>query len=54
MAQATPLKTVCYVGPIRFVTWADTTLGALQFLGNLFEYFLLRKNQGKEGKGTLI
>ncbi|KAI1181053.1 tryptophan synthase beta subunit-like PLP-dependent enzyme [Nemania sp. FL0916] len=23
---------------------------ALQFLGNLFEYFLVRKNQGKEGK----
>lgn len=28
--------------------------GALQFLGNLFEYFLVRKNQGKEGKGGLI
>ena len=26
-------------------------LGALQFLGNLFEYFLTRKNEGKEGKG---
>lgn len=24
--------------------------GALQFLGNLFEYFLVRKNQGKQGK----
>ncbi|WEW56230.1 threonine synthase [Emydomyces testavorans] len=24
---------------------------ALQFLGNLFEYFLVRKNRGKEGKG---
>lgn len=23
---------------------------ALQFLGNLFEYFLVRKNRGKEGK----
>lgn len=23
---------------------------ALQFLGNLFEYFLVRKNQGKTGK----
>ncbi|TPX14069.1 uncharacterized protein E0L32_000463 [Thyridium curvatum] len=26
---------------------------ALQFLGNLFEYFLVRKNEGKEGKGQL-
>lgn len=26
-------------------------VGALQFLGNLFEYFLVRKNEGKEGKG---
>ncbi|KAM0262118.1 hypothetical protein ACHAQJ_001859 [Trichoderma viride] len=25
---------------------------ALQFLGNLFEYFLVRKNHGKEGKGA--
>ena len=24
---------------------------ALQFLGNLFEYFLVRKNQGKTGRG---
>ncbi|KAJ2977824.1 hypothetical protein NUW58_g7688 [Xylaria curta] len=24
---------------------------ALQFLGNLFEYFLVRRNRGKEGKG---
>lgn len=24
---------------------------ALQFLGNLFEYFLVRKNEGKTGKG---
>jgi threonine synthase len=23
---------------------------ALQFLGNLFEYFLVRKNKGKDGK----
>lgn len=23
---------------------------ALQFLGNMFEYFLVRKNKGKEGK----
>lgn len=30
---------------------ADELLGALQFLGNLFEYFLVRRNQGKEGKG---
>jgi hypothetical protein len=28
------------------------TSGALQFLGNLFEYFLVRKNQGKQGKGA--
>lgn len=27
---------------------------ALQFLGNLFEYFLVRKNQGKVGKGVFI
>lgn len=27
---------------------------ALQFLGNLFEYFLTRKNEGKEGKGSSI
>lgn len=26
---------------------------ALQFLGNLFEYFLVRKNEGKAGKGML-
>lgn len=25
---------------------------ALQFVGNLFEYFLVRKNEGKTGKGT--
>lgn len=25
---------------------------ALQFLGNLFEYFLVRKNKGKVGKGV--
>lgn len=24
---------------------------ALQFVGNLFEYFLVRKNEGKTGKG---
>lgn len=24
---------------------------ALQFLGNLFEFFLVRKNEGKTGKG---
>ncbi|KAJ8123690.1 hypothetical protein O1611_g9535 [Lasiodiplodia mahajangana] len=28
-------------------------LGALQFLGNLFEYFLVRKNRGKVGKGAV-
>ncbi|KAB8275343.1 tryptophan synthase beta subunit-like PLP-dependent enzyme [Aspergillus minisclerotigenes] len=27
---------------------------ALQFLGNLFEYLLVRKNQGKVGKGALF
>jgi threonine synthase len=27
---------------------------ALQFLGNLFEYFLVRKNEGKTGRGTLL
>ncbi len=26
---------------------------ALQFLGNLFEYFLVRKNKGKTGRGEL-
>jgi threonine synthase len=26
---------------------------ALQFLGNLFEYFLVRRNEGKEGRGML-
>lgn len=25
---------------------------ALQFVGNLFEYFLVRKNEGKTGRGT--
>ena len=25
---------------------------ALQFLGNLFEYFLVRKNEGKTGRGN--
>lgn len=25
---------------------------ALQFLGNLFEYLLARKNEGKEGRGA--
>lgn len=29
-------------------------LGALQFLGNLFEYFLTRKNEGKVGKGEFV
>jgi threonine synthase len=24
---------------------------ALQFLGNLFEYFLVRRNEGKTGRG---
>jgi threonine synthase len=27
---------------------------ALQFLGNLFEYFLARKNEGKSGKGMFL
>lgn len=27
--------------------------GALQFLGNLFEYFLVRRNEGKKGKGKI-
>ena len=27
---------------------------ALQFLGNLFEYFLVRRNEGKSGKGMLL
>lgn len=27
---------------------------ALQFLGNLFEYFLTRKNEGKTGRGQLF
>ena len=26
---------------------------ALQFLGNLFEYFLVRKNRGKTGRGRI-
>ena len=26
---------------------------ALQFLGELFEYFLVRRNEGKEGKGRV-
>ena len=26
---------------------------ALQFVGNLFEYFLVRKNEGKTGRGRL-
>lgn len=28
--------------------------GALQFLGNLFEYFLTRRNKGKVGKGMFM
>lgn len=27
---------------------------ALQFLGNLFEYFLTRKNKGKTGRGEIV
>lgn len=27
---------------------------ALQFLGNLFEYFLVRKNEGKTGRGGYL
>lgn len=27
---------------------------ALQFLGNLFEYFLVRKNKGKTGRGMRL
>lgn len=27
---------------------------ALQFLGNLFEYFLVRKNEGKTGRGEIL
>jgi threonine synthase len=27
---------------------------ALQFLGNLFEYFLVRRNQGKTGAGKFV
>jgi threonine synthase len=27
---------------------------ALQFLGNLFEYFLIRKNEGKTGRGMSL
>ena len=35
------------------IRWFDSMLGALQFLGNLFEYFLVRRNKGKKGKGGL-
>lgn len=33
---------------------ANAKSGALQFVGNLFEYFLVRKNQGKVGRGKLL
>ena len=51
MAQATPSKTVCFLRSF-WCYCAETISGALQFLGNLFEYLLVRKNQGKVGKGT--
>jgi hypothetical protein len=50
MARVIPSRIVRYIE-----TWllrsADKMLGALQFLGNLFEYFLVRRNQGKKGTG---
>ena len=53
MAQATPSKTVCSLR-LSWCHCAETILGALQFLGNLFEYLLVRKNQGKVGKGARL
>lgn len=38
---------------IYSVYWFNSLLGALQFLGNLFEYFLVRRNKGKKGEGGL-
>lgn len=63
MAPATRSRTVCCgcgIGEYQTLYWpgagygADIFVkGALQFLGNLFEYFLTRKNKGKEGKGMI-
>jgi hypothetical protein len=50
-ARATPSKTVCLAAAVTTSLVSNTVLGALQFLGNLFEYLLVRKNKGKEGKG---
>lgn len=52
MAQATLSKIVSYIDT-RLFNFLNDSLGALQFLGNLFEYFLVRKNQGKKGEGEL-
>ena len=49
MAQATLSRIVSYIA--IFLLNLNDSLGALQFLGNLFEYFLVRRNQGKKGEG---
>ena len=53
MARVIPSKIVRYVEASLFHS-TDKLLGALQFLGNLFEYFLVRRNQRKEGRGEFI
>ena len=52
MAQAILSRIVSYIDTSLF-NFLNDSLGALQFLGNLFEYFLVRKNQGKKGEGKL-
>lgn len=52
MAQAILSRIVSYIDTCLF-NFLNDSLGALQFLGNLFEYFLVRKNQEKKGEGKL-
>ena len=54
MVQAILSRIVSNVALVWFVVglFFDQPSGALQFLGNLFEYFLVRKNEGRTGPGT--
>jgi len=52
MAQAILSRIVSYIDTCLF-NFLNDSLGALQFLSNLLEYFLVRKNQGKKGEGKL-
>ena len=51
MAQATLSRTVSLIEIFAAFDLVHDSLGALQFLRNLFEHFLVRKNQRRKGEG---